>query len=351
MAHSLVFEDTDVMAGNEEQSRSLQELVNSNDAHSTQEASLENPSWEHLHEHYTKAQLQKHCRQLGLNGIWVTKEKLIDMIIDHTSSNRTPNVNDRPEVILQDDAESLSLRLEKFMMETGSKFNDMNKNLQLKDREIESLQNNLRRAEDQINGLISKLQKFESGVSNSGNEAGVTSVAKTLLLGDSSLREIKTSDLNIGSLVRTVPEANLDLLKAWVTEKLDFTVNECILYGGINDLNEKECKIEDILDDLGALVAELKIKNESIIVNICELVPALNENQDKISDYNVKLNEWCTKNGITFISTELFFKIGTGDMDINCFDYDVKSGNAELTRIGQKSNLKTVSFPLTGTTK
>ena len=54
-----------------------------------QRPSLANPTWEYLYENFKKADLQNHCRQLGLQGIWTTKEKLIDKIVGHSRSNHS----------------------------------------------------------------------------------------------------------------------------------------------------------------------------------------------------------------------------------------------------------------------
>ena len=43
--------------------------------------SLSKPTWDFLNENFTKTELQKHGRNLGLNKIWVTKDKLIEMIL------------------------------------------------------------------------------------------------------------------------------------------------------------------------------------------------------------------------------------------------------------------------------
>ena len=58
-----------------------------------------------------------------------------------------------------------------------------------------------------------------------------------------------------------------------------------------------------ILDDLGSIVAELKGKNAEINVKVCELVPSLKENglQDRVSSYNIKMQDWCEQNGISVI--------------------------------------------------
>ncbi|KAK3859075.1 hypothetical protein Pcinc_034774 [Petrolisthes cinctipes] len=44
--------------------------------------SLQKPTWDFLNKNFTKTELQKHCRELGFNKIWVTKEKLIEMILE-----------------------------------------------------------------------------------------------------------------------------------------------------------------------------------------------------------------------------------------------------------------------------
>jgi len=140
--------------------------------------------------------------------------------------------------------------------------------------------------------------------------------------------------------VRTIPEANLDLVTSWVADRLEYSVKECIIYCGIQDLLEKNSKIETILDSLGALITELKNKNENVVVKVCELVPTpkSNELKFKIEQYNLKLTEWCATNGVPLISTELHFRLGTGEVDVNCFvaddnisDMKVFDSNGETT--------------------
>ena len=55
--------------------------------------------------------------------------------------------------------------------------------------------------------------------------------ANTLLLGDSNLTNIRTSNLKI-CRVETIREGNLDLMCAWVREVLDWTPDTCVVYGG-----------------------------------------------------------------------------------------------------------------------
>ena len=58
------------------------------------EPSLENPTWDFLYDNFTKADLQKHCRRLGLANIWITKDKLVDKIMnDHYSLRRRKSGN------------------------------------------------------------------------------------------------------------------------------------------------------------------------------------------------------------------------------------------------------------------
>ena len=59
--------------------------------------SLDNPTWEFLHSNYRKTDLQKHCREIGITKVFVTKEKLIDQIMEKHRSSR----HNDPEVIAQ----------------------------------------------------------------------------------------------------------------------------------------------------------------------------------------------------------------------------------------------------------
>ena len=91
-------------------------------------SSLSNPTWEFLHENFTKGDLQKHCRQLGLAGIWTTKEKLIDKIIEHSRSGvatvSLPPPQNSPESTESEtpSPKQLLQRMETFMNEINGKF-------------------------------------------------------------------------------------------------------------------------------------------------------------------------------------------------------------------------------------
>ena len=50
--------------------------------------SLENRTRDFLNANYKKEDLQKQCRELGFTKVWVTKDKLIDMILEKYRSSR-----------------------------------------------------------------------------------------------------------------------------------------------------------------------------------------------------------------------------------------------------------------------
>ena len=62
--------------------------------------------------------------------------------------------------------------------------------------------------------------------------------------------------------------ATIDLIKGWVEEKLTWNPSTCIMYGGVCDINEN-VPSKKILDNLGALLSELKLKNEHMDISIC----------------------------------------------------------------------------------
>ena len=137
----------------------------------------------------------------------------------------------------------------------------------------------------------------------------------------------------------------MTLLKAWIAEKLNYSLKECIIYCGLQDIMDEETTIDEMLDSLGSTIADLKDKHDNVSVKVCELVPSLKTDElaEKISRYNSKLTEWCNNNDIVVIKTDKYFRLGTGDIDINCyensdnFDYDI------LSRIGATRLLDAIS--------
>ena len=55
---------------------------------------------------------------------------------------------------------------------------------------------------------------------------------------------------------------------------------------------------------------------------------------DKINLYNHKLLNWCSNNGVTFIRTGDYFRLGTGEVDVNCYDDSDNHSYDNLSRTG-----------------
>ena len=221
----------------------------------------------------------------------------------------------------------------------------MKKEMREKDAEIGELNARLSSTEDtvtklreSVNLLEEKLKNLDGNTNSTGSSEApfpVLQTDKKLLLGDSTLSQVKSSDLGINTNVRTLPEANFNILKSWITEKLNYSINDCIIYCGIQDLKEDKDP-KKILDDLGDLVAAIKSKNDNVTLSICEIIPVLENNnvQDKIDDFNFKLTEFCDKNQISLIKTVPYFKLGTGETDLNCFMIGNDLSTPDLSRVG-----------------
>ena len=169
---------------------------------------------------------------------------------------------------------------------------------------------------------------------------------KTLLIGDSCLQEIKASDLNENVLIRTLPEANVSLIKSWIREKLEHPLlSECIIYGGAQDLLGEGEVSETIFDEIGEIITELKNKNEDVNIKICELVPSVKsaDISYKINDYNSKLLRWCEDNGIVYVKTENYLRLGTGDIDETCYNNKDYLDYDNLSRIGAVRLLEAIT--------
>ena len=155
-----------------------------------------------------------------------------------------------------------------------------------------------------------------------------------LLLGDTNLRRVLRSDLEDTCRVRTIPEANMDLLRSWVAERLVKAPSECVIYNGTYDLLEDQTP-EIILDNLGALISDLKEKNVNMNIYVCQIVPSpmCEEMHAKMEEYNEHLLKWGKANGVSIIETVSSFSLGTGEVDDLCFDLKQDS-NSLLNRLG-----------------
>ena len=93
--------------------------------------------------------------------------------------------------------------------------------------------------------------------------------------------------------------------------------------------------MSSVLDDLGSLISEVKNKNEEVELFVSELAPSLNESIDnKISNFNDKLDQWSSVNGIKVIKMNLSFKLGTGEVDEMCYEAENGKAGTILNRYG-----------------
>ena len=132
---------------------------------------------------------------------------------------------------------------------------------------------------------------------------------------------MRTSDIEFEGdfIIRTLPDATVELAGSWIQEELKFVPDKCILSCGLHDILEG-LSPSVILDRLGSVIANLKHSNENIQIYVCELLPSAKYELDsKINDYNKKLIEWSVTNGVTVIKINLSFKYGTGEVDCACF--------------------------------
>lgn len=155
-----------------------------------------------------------------------------------------------------------------------------------------------------------------------GQVTSVSTTPNTLLLGDVNLKNLRMCDLSNKCKIRTLHEANLDLIKAWVQEKLAWVPASCVIYGGLFDLLDDAADTETIINNLSALIYELRNKNENMAIYVCQLVPSVYSEsmQEKTSDLNAQISKWSEINSISIINPEPAFRLGTGEVDEACYD-------------------------------
>lgn len=322
-------------------------------AQSTPEPSQEFATREFLEKNFRKPELQKRCRELGVSNIWTTKSQLIDNILQHSMSmlnDTSPDgVAHSPATLCQVTQAPSSSDLTQGgvdLRDIASKIESITSKLETKDMEIELLNTEVKTAYHTIELLQQRVTELEQRCCGSGDHQASsprsTSSNRCLLLGDTNLRPILRSDLHNNCWVRTIHDANMDLLTSWVTQKLSQIPSECVLYSGIHDLLE-ESSPATILDNLGSLISALREKNSSMKVYVCQVVPlpTCQDVNDKIEDYNEQLTKWGEANGIKVIKTVPTFKLGTGELEELCFD--IKNDSYfTLNRLGAIKLLSTI---------
>ena len=116
--------------------------------------------------------------------------------------------------------------------------------LQTKDIEIKLLNDEVKIAYGTIETLQQRVNDLEQQLNSTttGRPQGMSSCSSTshcLLLGDTNVRKIRSSDLGINCSVKTIHGANIDLLRSWINENLDQTPSECVIYCGFYDILDK----------------------------------------------------------------------------------------------------------------
>lgn len=107
-------------------------------------------------------------------------------------------------------------------------------NMATKNLEIELLNTEVKIAYHIIEQLQQRVIELEKHLWENGNHQTSTESptprSNCLLLGDTNLSTILPSDLHHSCWVRTIPGANMDLIRSWVSEKMHKSPSECIIY-------------------------------------------------------------------------------------------------------------------------
>lgn len=318
------------------------------------EPSIEHPTREFLDKNCLKPDLQKRCRELGIRNIWANKSQLIEMILEKVQlepGNMQPNPTEIGATLTpstqhqqntatshedNDESEELSF------MHVAREIKMIKTKLATKDMEIDLLNTEVRAAYHTIEQLQQRVTELEQG--KKGCDTGDKHSNTCLLLGDTNLHPISSSDLHHSCWLRTIPGANMDLLKCWVNDKLRKSPSECIIYCGSEDVIEEHSPAT-VLDNLSSLICNLKEKNNTMNVYVCKVVPysLQREVREKIEAYNDQLAKWGETNGIPVIDTVPVFTLGTGELDDLCFNEGTDSKCPTLNRLGTIKLLTTIN--------
>ena len=144
--------------------------------------------------------------------------------------------------------------------------------------------------EDQVTILHGAPSNQQLDPSLQGSASSSSQPEGTLLLGDTNLSAVRASDFSSCCSICTIKGANIDLVKCWISEKLQWVPTNCILYCGLQDILDKSAP-SDIFDRLGSLTTELKQLNENMDIHISELtpIPSVQDFDEHINNFNNQL--------------------------------------------------------------
>ena len=214
----------------------------------------------------------------------------------------------------------------------------INEKLDTKNMEIELLGTEVKTAYSVIGQLQKKISDLENKIANTQHahqqettDSAPSHPERILLLGDENLTQARVSDMHKNVTIRTIKGANSDLLRCWVSERLNWTPTKCIVYCGLRDVIDNTDP-NSILDNFSSMVSELKERNKNMSIHVCQLAPTLlsQETQAKIGDLNEHLRMWCDSNNISIIKTDPAFRLGTGEIDDMCYDMEGSSPGSIL---------------------
>ena len=329
-------------------------------------------TWEYWYTKHNKLQLQQKCRELGLTKVWQTKDKLVDMIVAKQEHLNNQNQRQEQEQEQQDQMQHHSINSHEGNLSLLDE-NDqptiqyalrnikhLQQEVKIRNREIGELNEMLKKAHITINKLSDRISTLEEKSIRMDGDIGEIRAMQlqqenasdyiqnevpkgTLILGDSNLSKVQQKDLGEDMVIRTLKNANIDLIGCWVEENLTWTPASCILYCGMQDIVSGEYAVS-ILDSLGALIASLKQRNERMQISVCQVAPTpLNSFSEHIDMYNNKLIEWGDVNAVSVIKCELPFRLGTGEIDDFCFDMKDNVSDVCLNRFGVIRLLSTIA--------
>ena len=176
---------------------------------------------------------------------------------------------------------------------------NINRKLETKNMEFDLLNTEMKAVHSLLDQVIQRIHVLVSQIPPKPSEQEVPDTIsefpqEILLLGDENLTEAKVSDVNEHVLVRTINDANTDMLWCWVTGRLNIVPTKCILYCDVHDVIDNVA-LEIFFGNFSSLICELKEINKDMVIHVCQLAPNLlfQETQRKIGDFNEHLRRWC----------------------------------------------------------